>query len=107
MSIDAIGYVRSDISGTSQRIDEERLRAHAKSYGYNLRKTIVFGSRTDNPEFRLGSVLDRLSGVRALIVPTEQHFDGDVVPTAIAARVEVVVVSRPTGLARLISATAR
>lgn len=101
MSIDAIGYARSDVSGTRQKADEERLRAHAKCHGYNLKKTIVFGSHTDDPEHRLGVVLDRMDGVEAVIVPTVQHFDGDQVPDAISARVDVVVVAPPTKLARL------
>lgn len=101
MSIDAIGYLRSDVSGAHQKADEEQLRAHAKCHGYNLRKTIVFGSHTDNPEHRLGVVLDRMDGVQAVIVPNVQHFDGDQVPDAISDRVDVVLVAPPTKLARL------
>ncbi|WP_328411738.1 hypothetical protein [Nocardia sp. NBC_00403] len=38
----AIGYLRSDISGTAQNWDEIRMRSLAKRYGYDLAKNIVF-----------------------------------------------------------------
>lgn len=106
MSIDAIGYVRSDVSGIHQKADEARLRDHAKGHGYNLRKVIVFGSQTDDPARRLGNVLDRMADVKAIIVPTVQHFGAEV-PTTIAERVDVVVVAPPSTLARLTAAAAR
>ncbi|PPJ31860.1 hypothetical protein C5E45_32745 [Nocardia nova] len=101
MSIDAIGYVRSDVSGAHQKADEERVRAHAKHHGYNLRKTIVFGQQTDRPEYRLGVILDRMSDVEAVIVPNVQHFADDQIPAEIAARADVVIVAPPSKLARL------
>lgn len=101
MSIDAIGYMRSDVSGIHQKADEERLRSHAKGNGYNLKKTVVFGSQTDRPEYRLRVVLDHMDEVEAVIVPTMQHFDGATVPDSIADRAAVVVVTPPTVLSRL------
>lgn len=95
MSINAIGYVRSDVSGAHQRDDEERLRAHSKRHGFNLRKTIVFGSHTDDPERRLRIILDNMEGVDAVIVPTAEHF-GDEVPAVITERVDIVVVQART-----------
>lgn len=104
MSIDAIGYVRSDISGLNQRSDEEQLRGLAKSRGYNLRKTIVFGSRTDDPERRLAVVLSRMHTVEAVLVPSVAHFDGGAVPASISQRAKVVVATRQSVIVQLLSA---
>ncbi|MEV5651001.1 hypothetical protein AB0L57_22345 [Nocardia sp. NPDC052254] len=107
MSIDAIGYVRSDISGINQHVDEEQLRNLAKSRGYNLRKTIVFGSRTDDPELRLGVVLGRMDTVEVVLVPSTAHFDDGVVPEAISRCATVVVATAQSGLERLFSTAAQ
>lgn len=103
MTVDAIGYVRSDISGVDQRADEERLRSLAKHNGYNLCKTIVFGSQTDDPERRLGVVLSRMHTVQAVLVPSVEHFDGGVAPAAIARRAKVIVATTQSVLRRLLS----
>ena len=101
MRIDAIGYIRSDVSGVHQQAHEERLRAHAKGNGYNLRKIIVFGPWTDDPERRLAMVLDRMDEVAAVLVPCVRHFAGDAVPFTIARRAEVVIVTAPAEPLRL------
>ncbi|OXR39712.1 hypothetical protein B7C42_08214 [Nocardia cerradoensis] len=103
MSIDAIGYVRSDISGLNQRSDEEQLRHLAKSRGYNLRKTIVFGSHTVDPERRLRSVLNRMYTVEAVLVPSAAHFDGGAVPASISQRAKVVVATPKSVIGQLLS----
>ena len=106
VSIDGIGYVRSDISGSNQRADEEQLRSLAKRRGYNLRKTIVFGSQTDDPERRLGVVLSRMQSVEVVLVPNVAHFDGGAVPDDITRCAKVVVATSQSALGQLISKVA-
>ncbi|WP_328659892.1 hypothetical protein [Nocardia salmonicida] len=88
---DAIGYVRKDISGCRQQWDETQLRTLAKRLGYNLRKTVAFSDRTDNPVDRLRITVGRL-GVDAVIVPSAAHFGGTV-PADLVAMVDVITVS--------------
>lgn len=105
MSVDAIGYLRSDISGANQALDEAQVREYARCHGYNLRKTIVFGTHTDDPERRLGVVQDRMDGICAVIVPSVRHF-GVEIPAHIRDRADVLAVSEPTGLTALIDRAA-
>ncbi|AHH16038.1 hypothetical protein NONO_c12310 [Nocardia nova SH22a] len=103
MSIEAIGYIRSDISRRNQRSDEEQLRNLAKRSGYDLRKTIVFGSRTDDPEHRLAVVLSHLPTVEVVLVPSMAHFHGGTVPTAVGAHAKVVAATTQSVLEVLFS----
>ncbi|AHH18976.1 hypothetical protein NONO_c41920 [Nocardia nova SH22a] len=106
MSIEAIGYIRSDISGVNQRSDEEQLRNLAKRSGYNLRKTIVFGARTGDPEHRLAVVLNHLPTVEVVLVPSMAHFHGRAVPGAVTERAKVVAANEQSTLAMLLSTVA-
>lgn len=90
-TIDAIGYLRQDTSGIRQQWDETQMRSLAKRLGYNLRKTVVFGERTDDPVHRLITVVRNL-GVDAVIVPSPDHFEGGAVPGALVAVVDVITV---------------
>ncbi len=106
MSIEAIGYIRSDISRGNQRSDEEQLRSLAKRSGYNLRKTIVFGSRTDDPEHRLAVVLSHLPTVEVVLVPSIAHFHGGTVPATIGVHAKVVAATTQSALEVLFSSVA-
>ncbi|WP_067693935.1 hypothetical protein [Nocardia jejuensis] len=75
----ALGFLRSDVSGTHQQWDEIQIRSLAKRLGYDLRKTVVFNATTDRPVQRLCTLLVAL-GVDALIVPSAAHFEGEEVP---------------------------
>lgn len=90
-TIDAIGYVRQDISGCHQQWDETQVRSLAKRLGYNLRKTVVFSDRTDDPVARLRNVATTL-GVDAVITPSADHLGGDV-PAELWRAVDVITVS--------------
>lgn len=73
----AIGYLRVDISGTSQAWDEARIRSLARRYGYDLSRIVPFSERTDNPAQRLLNVVAN-TGAEAVFAPSEKHFDGGV-----------------------------
>lgn len=89
MSIDAIGYVRRDVSRARQPWDEIQIRSVAKRLGYNLRKTVVFTSSVPEPERRLGELADR-SGIDAIIVPSVEHFSDRHVPAELVQIVDVI-----------------
>lgn len=89
----AVGFLRSDVSGTNQPRDELRIHAAARRTGYDLRKTIVFSARTDEPMHRLRVAVDRL-GVDAIIVPSIEHFDDHLVPAQLL-EVAVVITASP------------
>jgi hypothetical protein len=69
----AIGYLRSDISGTAQNWDEIRMRALKKRYVYDLAKTIVFTPRTLDPITRLITIIRR-TGTKA-VTPHLRHLE--------------------------------
>ncbi|MFC9963971.1 hypothetical protein ACFVH4_06965 [Nocardia ignorata] len=87
----ALGYLRRDISGERQRWHETQMRSLAKRLGYNLRKTVVFGPSTDDPEYRLRVVAANL-GVVAVFVPGVDHFGGQNVPAQLVAVASVITV---------------
>lgn len=88
MSIDAIGYVRRDVSRARQPWDETQIRSVAKRLGYNLRKTIVFSSDVREVEHLL-RLTNRL-GVDAIVVPSTRHFSGGQVPAELVQAVDVI-----------------
>ncbi|WP_280471671.1 hypothetical protein [Nocardia cyriacigeorgica] len=94
----ALGYLRRDISGARQSWDEIRLRSLAKRYGYNLRKTIVFGPSVAEPLERLVAVASGLA-VDAVFVPSVDHFGGDV-PAALVRITDVITVDDERTYAR-------
>ena len=91
MSIEAIGYLRRDVSGVRQPWDETQIRSLAKRLGYNLRKTITFTCSVDDPEGRLRNIAERL-GVDAVLVPGVAHFEGNAVPPGLVRVVDVITV---------------
>lgn len=88
---DAIGYLRRDISGIRQTWDENRIRSLAKRFGYNLRKTIVFGPTVDYPVQRLCNVVKNLEVV-TVFVPNPAHFPNTEVPAALVQICDVITV---------------
>ncbi|QLY29931.1 hypothetical protein [Nocardia huaxiensis] len=88
----AVGFLRSDVSGLRQSQDEMGIRRAAKRTGYELRKTIVFGERTEDRVRRLRVAIDRL-GVEAVIVPSAEHFDGGAIPAELLEVAAVITAS--------------
>lgn len=95
----AIGWLRSDVSGERQQWDEARIRGLALRLGYDLRKTVVFGPRTDRPVHRLRMLVSRLA-LEAVIVPSIEHFDGGAVPAELVAVADIITVSPENTYAR-------
>lgn len=99
MTIDAIGYLRRDISGVRQPWDEIQVRSLAKRLGYNLRKIITFTSGVDDVERRLRNIVERL-GVDAVVVPGIAHFEGGVIPPGLVRVADVITVEPECTYAR-------
>ncbi|WP_194829019.1 hypothetical protein [Nocardia sp. XZ_19_231] len=86
----AIGYLRSDISGTAQDWDEIRIRSLARRYGYDLAKTIVFTPRTSDPITQLITIAHR-TDAEAVFTPRMGHLGIDL-PIALIRTCDVVTV---------------
>lgn len=95
----AIGYLRTDISGSNQQWDESRMRTLAARFGYRLLKTVAFSDRTVDPVERLATVIDKL-GVEAVFVPGPNHFDERQIPAQIVRLADVVTVDPENTYAR-------
>ncbi|MEU6558097.1 hypothetical protein [Nocardia nova] len=91
MRIDAIGYLRRDVSGVRQSWDEVQIRSLAKRLGYNLRKIVTFTGEVDDVGLRLRNIAERLC-VDAVFVPGIDHFDGRSVPAVLVGIVDVIIV---------------
>ncbi|MBF6446059.1 MULTISPECIES: hypothetical protein [Nocardia] len=91
MRIDAIGYLRRDVSGVRQPWDEIQIRSLAKRLGYNLRKIITFTTEVDDVGVRVRNIAERL-GVEAVFVPSVDHFEGGVVPAKLVEVADVITV---------------
>lgn len=87
----AVGFLRTDLSGTRQAWDETQLRSMAKRHGYDLAKTVAVSGRSGDPVAQLH---DTVLGVRAeaVYVPSLDHLGGDVPPVLTKALVEVTAV---------------
>ncbi|MEV6767320.1 hypothetical protein AB0N05_01675 [Nocardia sp. NPDC051030] len=97
--LSAIGWLRSDISGERQGWDEARIRGLAHRLGYDLRKTVVFGPRTDRPLHRLRVLVSRLD-LDAVIVPSIEHFEGGEVPVELVEVADIITVQPRNTYAR-------
>lgn len=86
----AIGYLRADVSGTSQVWHETQIRSLAKRFGYDLGRIVVFNARTDDPLRRLLIVVGKTKA-EAVFVPSEEHFGGPV-PKSLIDVCDVVAV---------------
>ncbi|WP_306360525.1 hypothetical protein [Nocardia sp. CC227C] len=92
----AIGYLRSDISGSRQAWDESRIRTTAALHGFDFAKLIVIDGRTPKPLLAgLKSTITRLAA-EAVFVPNTQHFDTGTVPTDLLAVAAVITIDPPT-----------
>ncbi|WP_230329799.1 hypothetical protein [Nocardia aurantiaca] len=63
----------------------------AHRLGYDLRRTVVFGPRTDRPVQRLRVLVSRLD-LEAVIVPSVDHFEGGCVPADLVAVADIITV---------------
>lgn len=91
MSIDAIGFLRRDISGIRQPWDEAQIRSLARRLGYNLRKIITFAADVDDAGLRLRNIAEA-HRVDAVFVPSAAHFDGGVIPSKLVRVADVITV---------------
>ncbi len=87
----AIGYLRRDISGISQNWHEIQIRSLAQRLGYTLSKTIVFGTRTDDPVTQLITAA-RNAAARAVITPCLRHFSSHL-PTELIAEFDLITIT--------------
>jgi hypothetical protein len=94
----ALGYLRKDVSGTSQAWDEAQIRRLAKRLGYELSKTVTFGAGSDGPVGRLIDVVRDLD-VDAVISPGLQHFD-DAVPDELVQVCDLITVTPESTFSR-------
>ncbi|MFC8382139.1 hypothetical protein [Nocardia sp. NPDC057272] len=94
----AIGYLRSDLSGSAQNWDEIRLRSLAKRFGYDLAKTIVFDARTQNPMSELIGIAQRTKA-EAVFTPHRRHLGTDV-PDLLVRTCDVITVDDQMTYAR-------
>lgn len=96
--VPAIGYVRSDVSGVAKRWHEQKMRHFARRLGYNLRKTVEFSRRTEDPITRLAATA-ALNQAEAVFVPSVDHFGGTV-PRELVRVVDVITVEDEQTYAR-------
>ncbi|MFI9508474.1 hypothetical protein [Nocardia sp. NPDC052566] len=94
----ALGYLRRDVSGMTQPWDESRMRGLAKRLGYELTRIVIVGPGNDDPETQLVK-LARNSDVDAVLVPSAEHFGGDI-PAVLVRVCDVITVSPETTYAR-------
>ncbi|WP_036528483.1 hypothetical protein [Nocardia sp. CNY236] len=87
----ALGYLRRDISGETQRWHEAQIRICAKQLGYELTKTIVFHARTRSPITGLITAV-QAAGAEAVIAPTPWHF-GAQIPGDLVQVTDVITAS--------------
>ncbi|GAB2675809.1 hypothetical protein [Nocardia goodfellowii] len=100
----AIGYLRRDVSGISQTWDEIQIRSLSKRLGYDLAKTVVFGSETEHLLVRLiGAV--RRADADAVIVPSTLHFYRADIPVELVHACDVVTVNPEATYARSVASS--
>ncbi len=99
VSIDAIGFLRRDVSGVRQPWDEEQIRSLAKRLGYNLRKIIVFAHGVDDLGLQLRDIAET-HHIDAVVVPSIAHFEGEVVPSKLIRAADVITVQPECTYAR-------
>ncbi|MGX1763074.1 hypothetical protein ACWIG5_40340, partial [Streptomyces lydicus] len=87
----AIGFLRSDVSGIRQTWDENQIRSVAKRLGYDLCKILVFGPDSQRQMARLKAAITQLDA-ESVIVPSLQHFQAGQVPAALVSAVDVTTV---------------
>ncbi|WP_067692492.1 hypothetical protein [Nocardia jejuensis] len=97
----ALGYLRRDLSGARQQWDESQIRSLAARFGYDLCKTLTFGSSDDASDKQLRIAVNRTRAA-AVFVPSATHFGPAGIPATLIELVDVVTVdttetfTRPT-----------
>ncbi|WP_280268093.1 hypothetical protein [Nocardia wallacei] len=99
MTFDALGYLRKDVSRQRQQWDEAQIRALARRLGYNLRKTITFGEHTTDPVRQLTAAVTHMAA-DAIIVPSIDHFDDNMVPADLVRIADVITIAPERTYAR-------
>ncbi|WP_306361489.1 hypothetical protein [Nocardia sp. CC227C] len=88
----AIGYLRTDVSGTARLRDQREIRRVAARLGYDFADMIVYDPSFGRPPLaRLKAQATRLDA-EAVIVPGPEHFDGGRVPESLVERLDVITV---------------
>ncbi len=88
----AIGYLRTDVSGTARLRDQREIRRLAVRLGYDFADMIVYDPKFGRPPLaRLKAQATRLDA-EAVIVPGPEHFDGGRAPESLVERLDVVTV---------------
>ncbi|MBF6181684.1 hypothetical protein [Nocardia otitidiscaviarum] len=88
----AIGYLRTDVSGTARLRDQHEIHRLAERLGYDFADMIVYDPKFGRPPLaRLKAQATRLDA-EAVIVPGPEHFDGGRVPESLVGRLDVVTV---------------
>lgn len=87
----AIGYLRSDVSGTRQAWDEIQIRSLAGRLGYTLAKIVTCNGRMDDPMARLITTV-RTTAADAVITPDVTHLGGTI-PAALDRAAAVITVA--------------
>ncbi|WP_433192728.1 hypothetical protein ACQP1G_29025 [Nocardia sp. CA-107356] len=87
----AIGYLRSDVSGSRQTWDEIQIRSLAGRLGYTLAKTVTCNGRTDDPMAQLITTV-RNADADVVITPHVNHLGG-IIPRALDRAASVITVA--------------
>ncbi|MFJ4653921.1 hypothetical protein ACIP5Y_21870 [Nocardia sp. NPDC088792] len=95
----AVGYMRTDVSGASEKWDGANLHSAAINLDLDLRKIIAFDQHVERPIRRLRVQLSRLRAC-TLIVPSLDHLGGTI-PSAIREQVDVITLSPEATYERL------
>ncbi|WP_433684230.1 hypothetical protein [Nocardia sp. CA-119907] len=90
----AIGYLRSDVSGTRQAWDEIQIRSLARRLGYTLAKTVTCNGRMDDPIARLINTV-RTTAADAVITPDVTHLGGTIPAALDRAAAVITIAAKP------------
>ncbi|MFJ4654670.1 hypothetical protein ACIP5Y_25645 [Nocardia sp. NPDC088792] len=88
----ALGYLRTDMSGTGQLWDESQVRKLAARLGYDFSGMILYDPRSGRPPLaRLKAQATRLSA-EAVVVPGPEHFENGQIPGSLVRQLDVITV---------------
>ncbi len=91
MHIQAIGFLRQDVSGLHQPYDESQIISLAKRLGYHLRIMIICTDGANDIGLQLRNIAE-VFRADAVVVPSTAHFDGEAVPSKLIRVVDVITV---------------
>ncbi|MFB7719097.1 hypothetical protein [Nocardia sp. NPDC056100] len=96
----AIGYLRTDISGSARLWDQTQIRRLAARLGYDFADMVIYDPKFGRPPLaRLKAQATRLDA-EAVIVPSPEHFCGSKVPSALVEQFDVITVNPEATYAR-------